>query len=84
MSATEVDNAVVAVDAIASRIVTLRSQRVIIDTDLATLYGVTTKRLNEQVRRNTERFPQDFMFALDQSEWDGLRPQFATLKTGRG
>ena len=76
--------ATVAVDAIAGRIVTLRGQRVILDADLATLYGVETKRLNEQVRRNSERFPADFMFALDQDEWEALRSQFATLKTGRG
>ena len=56
----------------------------IVDTDLATLYGVPTKRLNEQVRRNAERFPADFMFALSQEEWDALRSQSATLKTGRG
>ncbi|CAG0975586.1 hypothetical protein GEOBC_01518 [Geobacteraceae bacterium] len=76
--------ATVAVDAIAGRIVTLRGQRVILDADLATLYGVETKRLNEQVRRNSERFPGDFMFALEQDEWEALRSQFATLKTGRG
>jgi len=78
------DAAVVAVEAIAGRILTLRGQRVIVDADLATLYGVPTKRLNEQVRRNAERFPADFMFALDQEEWEALRSQFATLKTGRG
>ncbi len=78
------DVAVVAVEAIASRIFTLRGQRVIVDADLAALYGVPTKRLNEQVRRNEERFPADFMFALSQKEWDALRSQFATLKTGRG
>ena len=76
--------ATVAVDAIAGRIVTLRGQRVILDAALATLYGVETKRLNEQVRRNSERFPGDFMFALEQDEWEALRSQFATLKTGRG
>ena len=54
------------------------------DADLAALYDVPTKRLNEQVRRNAERFPGDFMFALSQEEWDALRSQFATLKTGRG
>ena len=74
----------VAVDAIASRILTLRGQRVIVDVDLAALYGVPTKRLNEQVRRNLERFPADFMFTLGQEEWEALRSQFATLKTGRG
>jgi ORF6N domain len=53
---------------IESRILTLRNQRVIVDADLASLYGVDTKRLNEQVKRNSERFPQDFMFQLDTVE----------------
>jgi hypothetical protein len=51
---------------------------------LAALYGVPAKRLNEQVRRNPERFPADFMFQLSTSEWEALRSQLATLKTGRG
>jgi len=74
----------VAVDAVSRRIITLRGQRVIVDAELAALYGVETKRLNEQVRRNLGRFPADFMFTLDQEEWEALRSQFATLKTGRG
>jgi hypothetical protein len=53
---------------IETRILTLRNQRIIIDADLALLYGVDTKRLNEQVKRNAERFPQDFMFQLDAAE----------------
>ncbi len=53
---------------IETRILTLRKQRIIIDADLALLYGVDTKRLNEQVKRNAERFPQDFMFQLDTAE----------------
>ena len=48
------------------------------------LYGVTTKRLNEQVRRNRERFPEDFLFQLTREEYEALRSQFATLKPGRG
>jgi len=69
----------VAVDAVASRIVTLRGQRVILDADLAALYGVPTKRLNEQVKRNAERFPADFMFRLSVEETSELnRSQFAT------
>ena len=52
-----------------------------IDRDLAELYGVETKRLNEQVRRNTERFPSNFMFQLNESEFEFLRSQFATSKT---
>lgn len=74
----------VAPEAIAERILMMRSQRVILDADLAALYGVETRRLNEQVRRNAGRFPADFMFALSQEEWDALRSQVATLKTGRG
>jgi phage regulator Rha-like protein len=76
--------AAVAVDAIAERIALLRGQRVIVDADLAALYGVATKRLNEQVRRNAQRFPADFMFQLAPQEWEALRSQFATLKSGRG
>ena len=69
---------------IARDILVLRGQRVIVDSDLAALYGVTTKRFNEQVRRNRERFPEDFMFQLTAEEAAALRSQFATLKTGRG
>jgi len=61
------------------RILLIRGQRVILDRDLAELYGVSTKRLNEQVRRNAERFPADFMFRLTQQEAERLnRSQFAT------
>ncbi len=70
--------ALVAIEAIASRIVVLRGQRVMLDADLAALYGVTTKRLNEQGRRNLERFPSDFMFQLKNQEIAILRSQFAT------
>ena len=58
--------------------------KVLLDVDLAVLYGVPTKRFNEQVRRNLERFPADFMFQLTGEEWAALRSQIATLKTGRG
>jgi hypothetical protein len=61
-----------------------RSHRVLLDSELAGLYGVTTKRLNEQVKRNSVRFPPDFMFRLTADEADSLRSQSATLKTGRG
>jgi hypothetical protein len=61
-------SAIVAVDSIASRILLLRGQRVIIDADLAALYGVPTKRLNEQVKRNAQRFPPDFLFPLTATE----------------
>ena len=67
-----------------SRILVLRGQRVILDRDLAELYGVPAKRLNEQVKRNRERFPADFVFQLSAREQEALRSQDATSKTGRG
>lgn len=56
----------------------IRGERVILDADLARIYGVPTKRLNEQVRRNAERFPPDFLFHLTADEADSMRSQFAT------
>src|SRR5579871_1084327 len=67
-----------------SRILVLRHQKVILDSDLAELYGVTVKRLNQQVTRNQERFPTDFMFQLTPDEQASLRLQIATSKPGRG
>jgi phage regulator Rha-like protein len=67
-----------------SRILVVRQQKVILDTDLAELYGVPVKRLNEQVKRNRERFPSDFMFRLTDEEQQTLRSQNATSKSGRG
>jgi hypothetical protein len=61
----------------------IRGHAVILDSDLAALYGVPVKRLNEQVRRNKERFPEPFMFRLTKNEWHSLRSQFATLKRGQ-
>ncbi len=63
---------------IARLIYSIRDQRVILDTDLAGLYGVPTKRLNEQYRRNLDRFPEDFAFQLTPEEWAVLRSQNAT------
>jgi ORF6N domain len=65
-------------------VVKLREQHVMIDTDLATLYGVTVKALNQAVLRNRERFPSDFMFRLTASEAKSLRSQIVTAKRGRG
>lgn len=79
-----IDTAPTAVESIALSIATLRNQRILLDSDLAQLYGVETKRLNEQVRRNGARFPDDFMFQLTAEEYAALRSQFATLKPGRG
>ena len=63
---------------IAQRIHLIRGQRVVLDSDLAAFYGETTKRFNQQVNRNRERFPEDFMFQLDDEEFANLRLQFAT------
>ena len=63
---------------------TVRGQKVILDTDLARLYGVPTKVINQAVRRNIERFPGDFLFPLTNDEAESLRSQSVTLKTGRG
>ena len=71
-------------EAVARRILNIRGQKVMLDSDLAELYGVATKRLNEQVRRNSERFPEDFMFQLNAEESGALRSQIATLNAGRG
>jgi len=59
-------------------ILLIQGQKVILDADLAKLYGVTTTRLNEQVRRNRKRFPDDFMFQLTKEEFDNLKSHFAT------
>ena len=69
-------------EAITQRIVVLREQKVLIDSDLAALYGVETRRLNEQVRRNKARFPEDFIFELSPEEFANLKSQFATSSWG--
>ena len=77
----------VPVEHIAQTILLIRNQKVLLDTDLAELYGVTTKRFNEQVKRNLARFPTDFMFQLTDDEFAALRSHFATSNekpAGRG
>ena len=69
---------------IENKIYEIRGQKVMLDFDLAEMYGVETKRLKEQVRRNIERFPVEFMFELTKEEVQFSRSQFATLKTGQG
>src|SRR6266480_3123337 len=64
------------------RILSVREQRVVLDSDLAAVYGVTTKRLNEQFRRNRRRFPEDFAFQLTAEEFAALTSQIATLDKG--
>ena len=68
------------IEVIKHRIYEVRGLRVMLDRDLAELYGVETKVLNQAVKRNIERFPEDFMFKLNKSEWVFLRSQFVTLK----
>jgi hypothetical protein len=76
---------IIPVERMASRIYLIRAEKVILDSDRAELYGVTTRRLNEQFRRKRDRFPADFAFQLDRVEFDSLRSQIATLKeNGRG
>lgn len=71
-------------ETVAGRILIIRNTRVLLDSDLAELYGVETKRLLEAVKRNIDRFPEDFMFQLSQEEFDVLRSQFATSKKKGG
>jgi len=71
-------------EAIAQSIAMLRGQKVLLDSDLARLYGVPTKVLVQAVKRNRERFPEDFMFQLTADEWEALRSQFVTSNAGRG
>ncbi len=74
----------VTAEVIERHIYLIRNEKVMLDSDLAKLYGVTTRRLNEQVRRNLKRFPDDFMFQLTSEEEESLRSQIATSKKGRG
>lgn len=67
-----------------SRILTLRGKQVMLDRDLAELYQVETRRLNEQVKRNLDRFPDDFMFQLTEKEYENLKSQFATSSLEHG
>ena len=64
---------------IANQIITLRGKKVMIDSDLAKLYGVSTKRLNEQVKRNLKRFPEDFMFRINREEKKQILTTFVHL-----
>jgi ORF6N domain len=86
-------NLAIATESIERRILLVRGQKVMLDADLADLYGVETKALNRAVRRNIERFPEDFMFQLTADEFEGLRfhfgtsnlrSHFVTSKEGRG
>ncbi len=65
-----------------SKIYLVRGQKVMLDEDLSEMYGLETRRLNEQVKRNIERFPQDFMFQLTDKKFENLKSQFATSSWG--
>lgn len=69
----------VAIDALSDRIRLVRGQRVMLDSDLAELYGVATKVFNQAIKRNSDRFPADFMFQLTEAEGESLRSQIVTL-----
>jgi hypothetical protein len=75
-------NSLLPIETIQSKIFVIRGKKVLIDRHLSELYGVTTGRLNEQVKRNINRFPIDFMFQLDEAEYRNLISQFATSSWG--
>lgn len=77
-------SSLVPVERIENAILFVRRHKVMLDRDLAKLYGVSTKVFNQAVKRNTERFPSDFMFRLTHEENEALRSQIVTLKPGRG
>jgi hypothetical protein len=78
----EINSLTVPEEVIMSKIYLIRGHKVMLDRDLAELYGVETRRLNEQVKRNLDRFPADFMFQLNQKEFENLKSQFATSSWG--
>ncbi|MFH1194782.1 MAG: ORF6N domain-containing protein [bacterium] len=74
---------IIPIERISSKIHLIRGEKVLLDSDLAELYCVETKQLKRAVKRNSERFPQDFMFQLNRGEHNSLRCQFGTLKRGQ-
>lgn len=76
------ENSLIPDEIITNKIYLIRNQKVMLDSHLAELYQVETKLLKRQVRRNIERFPEDFMFELSKEEYESLRSQFGTLKRG--
>ena len=75
---------IVTEEKIQNAVIFLRGKRLIMDSDLAAFYGVSTKAFNQAVKRNADRFPVDFMFRLTEEEWKSLRSQNVTLKKRRG
>jgi phage regulator Rha-like protein len=72
------------IEIVQTKIYAIRNQKVMLDSDIADIYGVETKRINEAVRNNPEKFPTDFVFELNEEEQEFLRSKISTLKTGRG
>ncbi len=77
------NRSLIPVERITSKICLIRNEKVLLDADLAELYGVETRALKQAVRRNGDRFPEDFMFQLSMDEWRSLRSQTVTLKRGQ-
>lgn len=77
-------NLIISEETISDKIYFIRNQKVMLDRDLAVLYGIETRVLKQAVKRNISRFPEDFMFELTDVENESLRSQFVTLKKGRG
>lgn len=77
-------NSVIPIERIAEKIYLIRDEKVMLDSDLAELYGVTTGNLNKAVKRNQRRFPDDFMFQVSEEEYEDLLFQIGIAKTGRG
>ena len=82
--ASRMSTALATTDFIASKIHFLKGEKVLFDFDLAVLYGVELRALNQAVRRNLRRFPEDFMLEFTMGEWTALRSQFVILENGRG
>ena len=77
-------NMVSGLEDVQNKIIDIRSQQVILDTDVAALYGVETKRVNEAVKNNPDKFPEGYLFRLSEIEWDSLKSKFSTsIKGGK-
>lgn len=81
---TTASRSIIPVERIASRIYLIRGHKVMLDSDLAELYGVETRALNQAIRRNLDRFPKDFAFQFTQKEFDALMSQIVISNVGRG
>lgn len=78
------DHSLLSEETISDKIYFIRGQKVMLDRDLAQLYEIENRALNQAVKRNISRFPEDFMFQLDENEYNSLRSQIVILKKGRG